>query len=129
MTRMKTRKACTRNVLESHFVKCFPNGKYALDTHYLNEMIRLYLDNKIELYNTIEKGRSRPEAIVWRAFQMVVDDYLNNEYQEPNTVFYASSQQLKEFLFKWGVYNYEALKRNVDYVKEVRRELKENAEI
>lgn len=127
----KTRQDYTRNALESHTTsgRWRPDGQieYFLNTDYLNDMIILLLDNERSLYDAITNTRRKPESIAWQAFTMLADGYINEKYREPGTVFYASSKQLKDFLFNWG-YGYEAIANSVDHVKMVREELRKERE-
>ena len=127
----KTRKAFTLNALESHFISCARRldgqMEYKLNIDHLNDMIVLLLDNEKSLYDAATKTRRKPESIAWQAFMMLADGCINNEYIEPGYVFYASSRQLKNFLFEWG-YGYNAIKESVNHVKEMRKELESERE-
>lgn len=124
----KTRQAYTQNALESHLISYYPSfSEYMLNTSHLNDMIMLLLDNEKSLYDAVTNTRRKPESVAWQAFMMLADDYINGEYIEPGTVFYASSKQLKDFLFKWG-HGYEAIADSVDHVKMVREELRKERE-
>ena len=110
--------------LEGRFTSFSENGGYHLNTDYLNDMIRLYLDNVQDIYNNMTNPRRKPEGVAWSAFRALADGYINEDFSEPNTIFYATSQQLRDFLKEYG-YGYEAIAESVEYVKETRKELQE----
>lgn len=119
----KTRKAVTLDVLKGHFLGYDPKSRrYTLCTEYLNDSIILYMDNDRETYNAMVNKRRKPEGIAWGAFMKLVDDYISSDYIEPGTVYYASSQHLKDFLMTYGE-GYESIADSVKHVKEVRKDL------
>lgn len=124
-TRRKTRKAYTIQALEGRFTGYSSQKKdFAINTDYLNSMICLYLDEIKTLYEAMINTRRKPENVAWCAFKTLADEYINEDFSEPGTVFYATSQQLRDFLQIYG-YGYEAIAESVKHVKVTRKKLKD----
>ncbi len=134
-TKYRTRKILTLYALEKRFVTTGPRGqKPALDTGYLNHTIQLMLKNDEICYKAMLNRKRKARAVVWEAFTAIADDAIKDvmpRHADPDTVYYASSSHLKEFLNLYGN-GYDTLKESVKYVEQERkriREEKENAEI
>ena len=118
----KTDRVKTMTVLAGHFTS-LQFGKRKLDTDYLNNSIIIYLDNKEYLYNAMMNRRRKATAVAWIAFGDLAGDFINQDYGgiETGVTYYASSQELKEFL-KLHNYGYEALADSVEHIERTRKE-------
>lgn len=70
--------------------------------------------------------KRKATAVAWIAFSDLAEDFINQDYNEieSGTIYYASNQQLKEFL-KLHNHWYEALKPSVEYIEQTRKKEKE----
>lgn len=118
----KTDRVKTMTALAGHFTS-LQFGKRVLDTEYLNNSIIIYLDNKEYLYKAMMNKRRKATAVTWMAFGDLAGDFINQDYGgiETGVTYYASSQQLKEFLKLHG-HGYEALADSVEHIELTRKE-------
>ncbi len=121
----KTDKIKTMTALAGHF-SSLQFGKRKLNTEYLNNSIIIYLNNKNYLKNAMMNRKRKATAVAWIAFSDLAEDFINQDYNEieSGTIYYASNQQLKEFL-KLHNHWYEALKPSVEYIEQTRKKEKE----
>lgn len=118
-------KSCQKKTLQTlcKYFLTMSYGKLVIKEKYLNDTIIIRMDNDKQMYPAIT-GKRKPTAVVWEVFQKIASEMINNEFEEPETEYYATSAHLKKFLETYGA-GYETLKESVKHVVNTRQELEE----
>lgn len=114
---MKTNKQITLETLNSYFLQ----SNNTINTSYLNDLLIIELRNNERLYQSYCNTRRKAESIAFEALIVFTNRELEmNGYSE----YYASNEQLKDWLFKFGR-GYEELKQVIEDIKRNQEEIKE----
>lgn len=124
-----TNQNLTFNTLDSYFLN---TGSMKLNIGYLRDSITAYFDvterntnggnGKSLLQINLENSRRSIRSLVWEAFVIMTNDYIENE--TGNKKFSCTSQQLKKYLAKYGYTIEEALQPVIDEVTKWRNDVK-----
>lgn len=124
-----TNQNLTFNTLDSYFLN---TGSMKLNIGYLRDSITAYFDvterntnggnGKSLLTVNLENSRRSIRSLVWEAFVIMTNDYIENE--TGNKKFSCTSQQLKKYLAKYGYTIEEALQPVIDEVTKWRNDVK-----
>lgn len=120
-----TNQAITFNSLDSYFLNTTNN---TLNIGYVNDQIYTQFDivwrnereynGKSRLYNALINKRRKVSSLVWEAFIDFTNTAIRQEYGDK---YEASSQQLKNYLKKYGK-SFDALQPVIDEVEHMRRD-------
>lgn len=93
-----------KNGLDSYF---FDTSDHTLNTQYLEDCVRLTLDNTRELYDDIHLNKRRKiHSIVWQGFIELSQDCCRNIHYpllgQSKSAYSPTSQQLKKYLIAYG---------------------------
>ena len=124
-----TNQNLTFNTLDSYFLN---TGSMKLNIGYLRDSITAYFDvterntnggnGKSLLTVNLENSRRSIRSLVWEAFVIMTNDYIENE--TGNKKFSCTRQQLKKYLAKYGYTIEEALQPVIDEVTKWRNDVK-----
>lgn len=124
-----TNQKLTFNTLDSYFLN---TGNMRLNIGYFRDSVRDQFDivqrhtnggnGKSLLAVNLENSRRSIRSLVWEAFVIMTNDYIENE--TGNKKFSCTSQQLKKYLAKYGYTIEEALQPVIDEVTKWRNDVK-----
>lgn len=117
---MKTNKQITFSALNSYYLNTATNQ---INIEYLNDAIIIWGENTQAHYHAYTQGRSKIHSVVWAMLADLATHHIKTNEYPHNQNFYASSDQLKAWLQKYGN-GYDTIAPAVEYFKDRREEYK-----